>query len=619
MANSNISTIVSVENKTQSGLDSARASFRRFDNDVKGIAKTFDFVKGSFIAAFSGKAIQSVYNFGKACVDEFSKVEKAQMRLAFISKEMKFTSLDTFISSVAKLGDSSTAEITSLVSELAMLGKSQPEIEKLTLASNALAEATGGSLSDAFKKLQGTYTGSVDELGKLIPELRSLSKEQLANGDAITIVNEKFGKFVELTSESTTQQIKNFNDSLTSVKASFGEMVAKEIGPAIKALDDWIKKLKEAQLVKLAHDKVVAGTATKDDKIRIYEDRIRSIQNMLDMAAITPGVEDTSDLERELAQLRAVIKDLRLGGGTTYGSGGAGLGIPAPTTTTTTTAVTPKPTATAIETTPFVSSATGDYWNRIPSTIPNDDVLNRIVQGIASIPSNQKANHYMGEEWTASKSFDWSFIKSSFTNAIANSGGEVASVFKSVSQNGLITGAALWGLNKFFEPILNKVGPEFELMLNVTGNAIGTLGGLLADFVLPVLPIITYSLKSLAVVTEILISPLKWLADLFKWVGSVISTFAYNIIHPFKPKDYASFSSDAFTGLDDRIRDIWNSSATSSSTSGSGSYSGGSASYTAARDITININFANSYVNGDAREIARMLRRELQTLEAYNQ
>ena len=41
-----------------------------------------------------------------------------------------------------------------------------------------------------------------------------------------------------------------------------------------------------------------------------------------------------------------------------------------------------------------------------------------------------------------------------------------------------------------------------------------------------------------------------------------------------------------------------------------------SASYTAARDIYVTINFNQSYVNGDAREIALNLRNEIRTAEA---
>lgn len=53
------------------------------------------------------------------------------------------------------------------------------------------------------------------------------------------------------------------------------------------------------------------------------------------------------------------------------------------------------------------------------------------------------------------------------------------------------------------------------------------------------------------------------------------------------------------------------------SSSGSGS-SGGSASYTAQRDVNVSIFFTNSFVNGDAQEIAIMLAREIKRAEAKN-
>lgn len=55
--------------------------------------------------------------------------------------------------------------------------------------------------------------------------------------------------------------------------------------------------------------------------------------------------------------------------------------------------------------------------------------------------------------------------------------------------------------------------------------------------------------------------------------------------------------------------------SSSGTTAGANTTTGASASYTAARDIYVTINYNNSYVNGDAREIALNLREEIRSAE----
>ena len=56
----------------------------------------------------------------------------------------------------------------------------------------------------------------------------------------------------------------------------------------------------------------------------------------------------------------------------------------------------------------------------------------------------------------------------------------------------------------------------------------------------------------------------------------------------------------------------------SNGSNGSSGSSGGSASYTAQRDVNVSIFFSNSYVNGDAQQIAIMLAKEIKRAEAKN-
>ena len=86
-----------------------------------------------------------------------------------------------------------------------------------------------------------------------------------------------------------------------------------------------------------------------------------------------------------------------------------------------------------------------------------------------------------------------------------------------------------------------------------------------------------------------------------------IKIFGWRPFHMHK-KDEIDYNAEKLSELD-------SSSDSSSDDSDSGSSSSGSASYTAAKDVYVTINFTNSYVNGDAQQIAIMLAKEIKNAE----
>jgi hypothetical protein len=129
----------------------------------------------------------------------------------------------------------------------------------------------------------------------------------------------------------------------------------------------------------------------------------------------------------------------------------------------------------------------------------------------------------------------------------------------------------------------------------------------------------------------ILMSPLQYVADLFSWLGgwvqylgSVIATAAYNLMHPFRQKSYAAspggFSSDAFSGLADRLANIDAIGAQGSiaTEAVSTSTAVGNAGYQGATQVTINIYQQAPVVGSDGmRAFARMIRGEFEQLDYY--
>jgi hypothetical protein len=178
----------------------------------------------------------------------------------------------------------------------------------------------------------------------------------------------------------------------------------------------------------------------------------------------------------------------------------------------------------------------------------------------------------------------------------------------------LATAFALVGniLMAVLTPVLQSLAPVFQV-----------ISGIMMAFS----PILLLVAKAFT----ILMSPLEYVADLFSWLGSwvqylgsVIATAAYNLVHPFKKKSYASspgsFSSDAFSGLSNRLANIdaiadQGSVATDAVST---TTAVGSAGYQGATQVTINIYQQAPVVGSDGmRAFARMIRGEFEKLDYY--
>lgn len=175
-------------------------------------------------------------------------------------------------------------------------------------------------------------------------------------------------------------------------------------------------------------------------------------------------------------------------------------------------------------------------------------------------------------------------------------------------------------------PILDALAPIVSLIANILMTVLAPVIRMLAPIIQAIVIILqpfSGIIATLAKVFTILMAPVQWLADLFSWVGEVLQTFAWNIMHPFRQESGpGSFYSDAFSGLSDRLAAIdalatnnqTISSAVSPSTASTASQS---ASYRT-QQITINIYQQAPVVgSGGMDEFVGMIRTRFNELAYY--
>lgn len=112
---------------------------------------------------------------------------------------------------------------------LASLNLTEQQINKVIDAATDLAAGTGNTLDNAVKNLAKTYSGLSGELGESIPQLRTLTAEQLKAGKGIDAVAKAFEGQAEAAAASDVK--------LTQVQNKIGdiqELIGRVFAPAVR-------------------------------------------------------------------------------------------------------------------------------------------------------------------------------------------------------------------------------------------------------------------------------------------------------------------------------------------------------------------------------------------------
>ena len=178
-------------------------------------------------------------------------------------------------------------------------------------------------------------------------------------------------------------------------------------------------------------------------------------------------------------------------------------------------------------------------------------------------------------------------------------------------------------LGQMLLPVLDAIAPIFALLGHIMMTVVVPTFQILAPFIQATVLMLQMLAPVLGIVAKaftILMSPVQFIADLFGWLGKVIQTFAWNISHPFNQKNGpGKFTSDAFTGLNDRLKaiDTITTNSQSLQTGAVATTASQSASYRV-QQITINIYQQAPVVgSGGMDEFVSMIRDKFGELEYF--
>lgn len=134
-----------------------------------------------------------------AAVEASAESEAAQVKLATalrntgqaVGPELaRLDALNDLLQKTTAYSSDALAENQAL---LVSFGAQGETLDKLTRAALDYAAGTGTSLEAAFRNVGRTLGGLTGELGEAIPEIRNLTKEQLAAGEAADVISRVYG------------------------------------------------------------------------------------------------------------------------------------------------------------------------------------------------------------------------------------------------------------------------------------------------------------------------------------------------------------------------------------------------------------------------------------------
>jgi len=203
---------------------------------------------GAFFAA------QGIISGFQSVVAAAGRQEMAQKKLEQALGRTSQALLDhaSALQQVSIFGDEAIIEQQGF---LASLKFTEEQIKTIIPVAMDLASATGMSLESAVRNTAKTFSGMAGELGELVPQIRTLTKEQMMAGDAVKIMGELFGGQALAQSETMTGAIEQMKNAVGDAAEAIGTLLA----PVVITVTEGIKFLAEGlNMVITAFDDVIS-------------------------------------------------------------------------------------------------------------------------------------------------------------------------------------------------------------------------------------------------------------------------------------------------------------------------------------------------------------------------
>lgn len=237
--------IIKAQDKTKDGINSASSNLKKLSDAASKLGIN---LKSLTAVGVTVAALKKLGEAAKQCCDEFLETENTYLILKnALGNTKEYDKATSSIDKLSKKTLSSKEDVTALYSTLVQLGKGDEEINKIIEASISLSNVTGKSLTESFNVMLDSLDGSVGTLQKYLPEVKNMTKEELALGKAVDAVNSTFGETSDAISGlSYSQQIKNIKDDMNTIAEDIGSILFNNWYPVLNWFEERIAQIKES-------------------------------------------------------------------------------------------------------------------------------------------------------------------------------------------------------------------------------------------------------------------------------------------------------------------------------------------------------------------------------------
>lgn len=204
----------------ESGIDKVLNKLKSFDkkvskNSIINLAKNLNPLTQILGTVSTGikKAAAVIKDLNDTALVQI----KAEKQLETASKNNPFLNaqnvkqLKNFASELQKIGTVGDEQLLPLMAQLAAAGRTQAEIQEIMSAALDISASGAMSMESAVKNLNKTFSGLSGELGESVPQIKSLTKEQLRNGEAVRIIARQYEGMAKETAKATGSGIQLSN------------------------------------------------------------------------------------------------------------------------------------------------------------------------------------------------------------------------------------------------------------------------------------------------------------------------------------------------------------------------------------------------------------------------
>lgn len=345
MANDKIEIDVGINTKeVTKGLDSIRNKLNAFGQNLKGLSNLGNSITG-LKTAFDvvTKAFSKVSEAITETIELSNKQTKAEIQLETAARNNPFLNdsnvkkLKEYASQLQSISTTGDEELLPFMAQLAAAGRTQAEIQDIMSA--ALDASASGmiSLDSAVQSLNRSYSGELGMLGRLLPDTKALTTEQLKSGAAVEAIKKAYsGMASEVSSKvGGWQQFKNslgdlkeiIGSGFASVQNRTGQILSKffdTITSKINASREAARKFQKELNIIVQNDIGNETISSLENEIALHKENIELYENELKAMSMTKedfiaaekgklkALEETNKAETErINKLRTELSTLR--------------------------------------------------------------------------------------------------------------------------------------------------------------------------------------------------------------------------------------------------------------------------------------------------------------------